>query len=368
MYEDMAARMARVIVEYSTRIQPGDVVVINAPVKAAPLVESLYEAVLRAGGNPLVSLALPSLQETYMNLANDDQLDFMDPMALQRIELADVYMVLQAPANKKAMASIAPERLARAQKSAGPLMETLTRRMGEGLRYMATPWPTDAAAQEANMGLLAYTGFVYKACALHHDDPVAHWQAFRDRQMRLSEWLADKEHCEVRGPGIDLSFNFKGRVWYSAHGEMNFPDGEIFTGPVEDSVNGHVEFSYPSLYMGQEVRGVQMTFKDGVVVEASAEKGEGLLMSQLDADEGSRRLGEFAIGTNLDVQQYTGDTLFDEKIGGTIHMAIGASIPMTGGVNQSRVHWDIVHGMQNGGEIFIDGELFYRSGEFVIEA
>ena len=172
-------------------------------------------------------------------------------------------------------------------------------------------------------GLHAYREFVYKACALDQPDPVAHWTAFRERQERLAAWLDGKTHAEVRGPGIDLSFDFKGRRWVSCHGTLNFPDGEIFTGPVEDSVNGRVAFSYPSLYMGKEVSGVTLTFKDGLVVEASAEKGEDHLLAQLEVDAGARRLGEFAIGTNMGIQQYTGNTLFDEKIGGTIHMALG---------------------------------------------
>jgi aminopeptidase len=213
---------------------------------------------------------------------------------------------------------------------------------------------------------LAYTRFIYEACALHLPDPVAYWTNLRDRQLKLVEYLKDKREVLVKGPGIELRFNFEGRLWASAHGNENFPDGEIYTGPVEDSVNGYVRFNLPTIYGGHEVTGVYLVFRDGAVVEASADKGEDFLLSQLDADEGARRLGEFAIGTNDGIQEVTGSTLFDEKIGGTIHMALGQSYPETNGVNESAVHWDMVHGMKDGGEIHIDGKLFYQAGEFKV--
>ncbi len=217
------------------------------------------------------------------------------------------------------------------------------------------------------MGLLAYTEFIYKACGLHHPDPLAYWRDLKARQERLITWLHGKQHAAIKGPDIELSFDFTDRLWVNSWGNHNFPSGEIFTGPVEDSVNGHVAFSYPTVYGGREISGVKLTFEDGVVTEASANKGEDYLLSQLDMDAGARRLGEFAIGTNTGIQQFTGNTLFDEKIGGTIHMALGRSIPESKGVNQSQIHWDMVHDMKNGGEITIDGELFYKNGEFVIE-
>jgi aminopeptidase len=188
----------------------------------------------------------------------------------------------------------------------------------------------------------------------------------RDKQTRIADYLKNKKHAEIKGPGIDMSFDFAERPWVSCHAELNFPDGEIFTSPIEDSVNGTVEFNMRTIYGGRELNGIQFTFKDGVVVEASAKKGEDFLMSQLDLDEGARRLGEFAIGTNYGVDRVTGSTLFDEKIGGSIHMAIGHSIPQSKGVNVSNVHWDMVHGMQDGGQIIVDGELIYENGEFII--
>jgi aminopeptidase len=249
-----------------------------------------------------------------------------------------------------------------------PTFKKMMERITDGsLRWCLMPWPTQALAQQTEMGILGYTEFLYRACGLHHDDPVAYWQTVRDKQEKLARYLSDKSHAEVKGPGIDLSFDFGGRTWVSCHGNMNFPDGEIFTGPIEDSVNGTVDFNMRSVMHGKEVVGVKFRYENGVIVDATASKGEDFLMSQLNMDEGARRMGEFAIGTNWGVDRVTGSTLLDEKIGGSIHMAIGKSLPESGGVNESRVHWDMVHNMKEGGTIMIDGKPFYDSGKFVVD-
>ncbi|NLX08586.1 MAG: aminopeptidase [Chloroflexi bacterium] len=354
--------------DYSVEIRPGDYVAIIAPVAAEPLITALYEAVLRKGAHPVVQPILPGLNELFLRTANDQQLEFCDPITLDTIEKVDVMFQVIAPTNTRSLSQIDPARLARNQQGRRPIVERyFTRVNDQSLRWNITAWPTPASAQQAEMGLLAYTEFMYKACALDQPDPVAHWQQFKARQMRLVNWLAGKRHAEVRGPGIELSFDFTARPWVSCHGTVNFPDGEIFTSPIEDTVNGHVAFSYPTVLAGREVNGVRLRFENGVAVEASAGKNEDYLLSQLDLDEGARRLGEFAIGTNMGIQHFTGETLFDEKIGGSIHMALGESIAESHGVNKSAIHWDMVHSMKDGGEIIIDGELFYKNGQFVIE-
>jgi aminopeptidase len=365
---DFAPKLAQVITHYSTAVKPGDFVVISGPVEATPLLEALYQAVLERGGSPVVSPTLAGFQELFFNLANDDQLAFVNPLLKLIVEQADVWLTIEAPFNTKALANVPPEKITRYQQAMAPLFPVQLERMASGsLRWCLMPWPTGAAAQQTDMGLHAYADFLYSACGLDRDDPVAYWQSVQEKQERLVAYLNGKSRAEVRGPGIDLSFDFTGRTWVSAHGTLNFPDGEIFTGPVEDSVNGTVEFNMRTVLNGREVSGVRFRFEDGVVVEASAAKGEDFLLSQLDADDGARRLGEFAIGTNWGIDRVTGSTLLDEKIGGSIHMAVGASLPMTGGVNQSVVHWDMVHDMKDGGEITIDGRLFYRAGHFTID-
>lgn len=368
MFHDFAPKLAEVITGYSTNVSPGDYVIILANTEALPLVEALYVSVLERGGNPSVQLIPTGLSELRYENSDEDQLDFLDPIRELIYEKADVILHVESPSNTKALAGIDPAKLARTQQAARPVIETHLRRIGDkSLRWCLMPWPTVSAAQQSDMGIHAYAEFLYRACGLDRKDPVKHWEEMRDQQLRLVAFLNEKEQMTVRGPGIDLSFSIKGRQWVSAHGNLNFPDGEFFTGPVEDSVNGTVAFNMPSMSFGREVDGVSLAFRDGLVVEASASKGESFLISQLDQDEGARRLGEFAIGNNWGIDRVTGSTLLDEKIGGAIHMALGASLPDTGGVNQSRLHWDMVHDMKEGGEIEVDGKIFYRAGKFDID-
>lgn len=374
MAKNLAIDLAKILTEYSSPVQPGDYVTIAGQHDTAgPLVEALVEAVLKRGGYPnvqsapLISADYSPYYELFMREANDAQLDHLDSTIMHWVNHSDALFFIKAPANTKAVSTINPARISRFRRTIQPFGEAYLDRYDKGeLRWTVVGWPTEALAQSAEMGLRAYEDFVYRACGLDQPDPVAYWIAFRDKQERLVAWLADKKHAEVRGPGIDMSFDFQGRLWVSCHGALNFPDGEIFTSPVEDSVNGTVEFNFPSVYQGFEVDGVKLRFENGVAVEASASKGEAFLLSQLDTDAGGRRLGEFAIGTNMGVQQLTRSILFDEKIGGSIHMALGRSYAEAKGLNQSAIHWDMVHNMKDGGEIVIDGELFYRSGEFLV--
>ena len=367
MYDDFAPRLAQILTEFSLPIQHGDYVAITGSTAAEPLILALYEAVLRRGGHPNVRVGLAGLDEIFLALAGDDQLDFCDPLTLELVEKVDVLYQISAPANTKSLTQVDPARLKRMQQGRRPITERYFQRINDrSLRWNITAWPTQGAAQEAEMGLLAYTGFMYRACALDQPDPIAHWQALRAHQDRLIAWLESKHHAEVRGPGIALDFDFTGRLWINSWGDNNFPDGEIFTSPVEDSVNGEVAFNYPTMYGGREINGVRLVFENGVVTQASAAKGEDYLLSQLAMDDGARRLGEFAIGTNFGIQQFTGETLFDEKIGGTVHMALGEGFEEAHGINTSAIHWDMVHGMRDGGEIRIDGDLFYQNGAFVV--
>lgn len=368
MYDDFASRLAQVVTEFSMPVQKGDLVMISATTEAEPLIAALYEAILRRGGHPFTMIGLPNLGEISYRVASDEQLEYANPIMLDVINRIDVLYSILAPFNTKELSTIDPARIARRQKAQAPFIQRYFERSGDGsLRWNICAWPNQSAAQDAGMGLLAYTDFVYKACALDQPDPVAHWTDLRARQDRLIRWLDGKKHVEVHGPGIDLTLSLEGRQWINSWGNHNFPSGEIFTCPVDDSANGHVEFSFPTVFGGRLVSGVKLTFKDGRVVEASADKGEDFLLKQLDLDEGARRLGEFAIGTNYGIQQFTGSILFDEKIGGTMHLALGESFKEAHGVNHSQVHWDMVHEMKHGGTITIDGELFYQNGQFVIE-
>jgi len=367
MTHDFAPKLARVLTEYCRPVQPGDYVLVMASVAAEPLVEALWEQIVKKGGNPSLSLSFPSLGEIFMKHATEAQFDFIDPALWTQFEKADVLYSIRAPTNTNRFSRVPAARMARQHAGQRPLIERyLARCENDDIRWNITGWPTQAGAQDAEMGLLEYTEFMYCAAGLDRADPVAYWQEFQERQAVLVEWLKGKQHAEIHGPGIEMSFDFGGRSWVSCHGIKNFPDGEIFTAPVEDSVNGTVEFNFPTVYGGRELNGVRLVFEQGCVVEAHAEKGDDYLQSQLQMDEGAKRLGEFAIGTNRGIQEFTREILFDEKIGGTIHMALGEQADGAGGLNKSAIHWDMVHNMKDGGEVIIDGELFYRSGEFMV--
>ncbi|MCS6910932.1 MAG: aminopeptidase, partial [Anaerolineales bacterium] len=264
------------------------------------------------------------------------------------------------------LSGIDPSRQARVRKANAPLTKTfLERAARKELRWVLTQFPTQALAQEAEMSLADYEDFVYGAGLLDQPDPVALWREEGARQQRLIQWLAGRESVVLKGTNIDLRLSIKGRKFIGADGKYNFPDGEIFTGPVEDSVNGWVRFRYPAIYGGQEVTDIELWFEDGKVVKEQASKNRELLTALLDTDAGARYLGEWGIGTNYGIRRFTKNMLFDEKMGGTIHLAVGASYPETGGNNESGLHWDMLCDMAES-EITVDGEVFYRNGKPVI--
>jgi len=361
-------KVADVMVNYSVAVKPGDLVLIRlTDPLAEPLALAVYKYVLLAGGHGVFRMAPTGAEEVFFKYANDAQLDFLNPMNVWLYENIDVAITLIAESNTKGLSNVDPAKMQRSGKASTPLTEIFMTRQGTGeLRWTLTQVPTQASAQDAEMSLSEYEDFVYGACMVTEDDPVAYWKNMYTEQQRLVEWLKGKDKVEVKGEHIDLSLSIKDRTFINADGKKNFPDGEIFTGPVEDSVNGWVKFTYPAIYGGREVEGVELKFKDGRVVEATAQKGEEYLNSVLDTDEGARTLGEFAIGTNMGIQQFTRNILFDEKIGGTVHMAVGAGYPDTGSTNKSSVHWDMICDMRSGATITVDGELFYENGEFKV--
>jgi len=361
-------KAAEVMVNYSVAIQPGDLVMIHLyePL-AQPLALAVYKRVLEAGGHVIFRMAPSGADEVLYKYASDEQLDVGDPTFKWLMENIDVRIAIRAPSNTKALSNVDPAKIARVQKANHPAMQAFMERQGTGeMRWVLTQYPTQASAQDAEMSLSEYEDFVYGACMVNEPDPVAYWQQKSAEQQRLIDWLKGKEQMQVRGENIDLTLSIKDRVFINADGKRNFPDGEIYTGPVEDSVNGWVRFTYPAIYNSREVNGVELYFENGKVVKATAEKGEEYLNSVLDTDAGARYLGEFAIGTNTGIQKFTRNILFDEKIGGTVHMAVGAGYPNTGSKNESAVHWDMICDMRSGGEIIVDGELFYKDGEFQV--
>ncbi|MCD4686543.1 MAG: aminopeptidase [Anaerolineae bacterium] len=362
-------QMAYVLINYSTELQPGERILIRSTSPAGqPLAQACYTEALKAGGLPVVYIHMDQEDPITLEATDDlDQLANVNPMLELMYREAPAIIRIDCAQNTRDRSGYPLDKQnARANAHAELIKIQMRREGAKELRRCSTQFPTFGYAQTAGMSLKQYEDFLFGACKVDADDPIAEWRKVYAAHERLIAWLDGKKHIHVRSDHIDLQMSIAGRTFVNAGGKENFPDGEIFTGPVENSVNGWVRFTYPAYFRGNEVKGVELEFRDGVVVNAKAATNEAYLHSVLDSDPGARRLGEFAIGTNWDIQQFTGSILFDEKIGGTVHMAVGQGYAETGSVNESLVHWDMICDMRQGGEIFVDGELFYKDGQFVI--
>jgi aminopeptidase len=367
MTDPRIENLAKILVNYSVKVKPGDWVVVSANAIAQPLTVEVVRNVLRNGGYPTILTDFDEMQEVMLAEANEDQLRFVTPVEDLIYDKMDVLISLRAASNTRTLTGIDPQKQQARQKARRRLTETYMRRAAEGsLRWTLTNFPCQAYAQEADMSLSDYEKFVYSATFADQENPVESWQAFYDRQEKIIQWLKGKKQVVLQGPNVDLSLSVEGRRFINCAGDNNMPDGEIFTGPVEESANGWVRFTYPAITGGREVNGVKLRFQDGKVVEAHADKNESFLLSQIDSDAGARYIGEFAIGTNYGIQQFTKSILFDEKIGGSFHLALGAGYPESGSQNKSSIHWDFICDMKQDSQILVDGELFYKNGEFQV--
>jgi aminopeptidase len=368
MTDARVEKLADVLVSYSVAVRPGDRVMVQGTTLAEPLLKEVYAKVLQAGGHPLMLVSLPGEDELFFRHASDEQLQHVPEPVKLVMETYDARIAIRSAENTTALSSVDPVKMVLRSRSQEELMQTFMQRSASGeLRWVVTLFPTSAYAQDAEMGLSEYEDFVYGACLPDMADPVGAWRRFSAWQQKIVDWLEGKERVHVIGQGTDLHLSIAGRTFINSDGRHNMPSGEVFTGPVEDSVEGHVYFSYPAIYRGREVTGVRLLFEGGQVVQASAEKNEEFLLQMLDTDEGSRYVGEFAIGTNKGITRFTGQILFDEKINGSFHMALGAGYPETGSENKSAIHWDMICDMGDGGEIWVDDQLLYKNGQFVIE-
>jgi len=363
-------KLAKVLVEYSTEVRRGQLVRIHGEPVATPLIEALYERTLAAGAHPVVRSAPESLLEIFFTQASDEQLQYVSPLAKYEIETIDVSIGLWAETNTKALSRTDPKRQGMTSAARRPIFETFMNRAASGeLRWTGTLFPTAASAQDAEMSLRDYEDFVFRAGKLHLDDPIKAWQQIQEAQRQVKEHLENVEQLRFQAAnGTDLTVNVSGMKWINCCGKENFPDGEVFTGPNLDAadggVNGTVRYSFPAVHGGREVHDVELTFEKGRVTDFKAGKGEDFLKAMLDQDENARYMGEIAIGTNYDITEYTKNTLFDEKIGGTFHAAVGSGYPETGNANSSGLHWDMVCDLREGGEITADGETIMKDGRF----
>jgi aminopeptidase len=366
MADPRIAALADILISYSLDLQPRQTLALHGSTLAAPLMLALYRRALEAGAYPYILATVPGAEEIFLRYGNDDQLQQVSPISELVIDTFDSIIRLIAPENTRALTGIDPARQSLNLTANRDLRRRSVERLsGEQRRDSISMYPTQALAQEAEMSLSEYEDFVYGACRLDVPDPVEAWREQSAMQQRVVDWLKGKERMHIEGPGIDLELSIAGRLFINANGHRNFPDGEVFTSPVEDGTSGHVAISYPAVFGGREVNEVELWFERGQVVKYQAAKGADFLDKMLNTDEGARRLGEIAVGTNPGIRRFTKNTLLDEKIAGTIHMALGQSFPQIGGKNQSSLHWDMVTDM-TGGRITVDGTVIYQNGEFVI--
>jgi aminopeptidase len=367
MRDPRVARLAELIVSYSLGLGPGKVLRIDAAPVAVPLAVEVYRAALAAGAHPYVNLELERLSELMLAEASEEQLAFVSPIARAEVEAVDAIVTIWAESNTRALSRADPNRHQRLIASEQELAKRRWERMATGdLGWCGVLFPTQAHAQDAEMSLGEYERFVFRACHVEDNgDAVAHWQGVRKELQQRADSLSETREIRIVGPGTDLTLGIEGRRWQAADGRYNMPDGEVYTSPVETVTEGEISFGFPALSHGHEVTGIRLRFEGGAVVEAEADRGSEYLDALLDMDEGARRLGEVAFGLNYEIDRFTQNTLFDEKIGGTMHVALGSAFEDLGGRNKSSLHWDLVCDLREDGEVYADGELVWRAGHFL---
>ncbi|MBL8128416.1 MAG: aminopeptidase [Chloroflexia bacterium] len=360
-------RWADVLVNYCTGIREDDTVVILGGVAAEPLLRATHRAALRNGAEVLLLPSFSESQADVLNSSSEAQLATVSTVERWYRETATVTITIMASTNTRALSSVDPARQTIFNRARAGLREVAMRRAAEGKqRWSLTIFPTSAYAQDADMSTDEFAQFLAGAMFLDRPDPVAAWQELSARQQRLIDWLSQRSELHITGPGTDLRMNVGGRHWVNSDGKRNFPSGEVFTGPVENSAEGSVRFSYPVVTDGREIADIRLRFASGTVVDATASKNEQYLIDTLDTDEGARRLGEIAFGTNFGISRFTKNILLDEKIGGTMHMALGAGYPETGNSNTSAIHWDMICDLRAGGQATLDGEVVLKDGAYTV--
>jgi aminopeptidase len=329
------AAHAALLCDYCLEVKPGEQVVVRSTTLATPLLAALQRSLLERDAWPLLRVSLAGQEETFWDAAHDVHLDGFAPLELVEAESTDASIMVHAPENTRALSGVDPALMSRAARARAPIREAALKR-----RWCVTVWPTPALAQDAGMSVADFSAFVSRALFLDRGDPAGAWRELSASQARLIERLAGASELRIEGEGTDLVVGVAGRVWVNSDGRRNMPSGEVFTGP--SSASGVIRFGVPSSPRGVRVSGVSLEFRDGVVVSARAHEGDEVLQAMHATDDGARRLGEVGIGTNTGIDRAVGLTLLDEKIGGTIHLALGRSYPETGGTNESAIHWDLI--------------------------
>ena len=368
MADPRVQRLAELIVGYSLELGEGQTLRITGATVAEPLIVALHRAALRRGAHPYADVEVEGLNELLVAEASEEQLDYVSPMDLREIELVDAIVSIWAESNTRSFTRLDPERQRRLIARRRGLTNRYWERVVRGeAKWCGTLWPTPAYAQDAELSLREYEDFVFRACHAEDEDPVAHWRAYAEQLTERARTLEATRELRIVGEDTDLRVVVEGRSWEPAVGRQNVPDGEVYTSPVETETEGTIRFSFPALFEGREVEDIRLRFDAGRVVGAEAASGGEYLRALLDMDAGARLLGEMAFGLNYEIDRFTRNVLFDEKIGGTIHVALGSGFEHLGGRNVSALHWDIICDLRRDGEVYADGELIWRAGHFLVE-
>lgn len=359
-------KYAELLTSYCLELKEGDKFYLKSTTLAEPLVREVYKYAIEAGAIVEVDLDFAEKNNIFLHTAKEHQLRYVSPLYYNAMDKFDAYLLIRAPFNLKEDASVPTEATKiRSEALAAANKRYFTRIADRSLKRSLCQYPTQASAQEADMSLTEYSDFVYRACKLHLDSPEEGWLKVRAEQQRIVDHLNHCQRVHYKGPDTDIRFSTKGRTWINSDGRSNMPSGEVFTSPVENSVEGTIRFSFPAIHGGHEVEQATLWVKKGIIYKWEASKGKDYL-DKIFNIPGTTRFGEAAIGTNYEIQKITKNILFDEKIGGSIHMAIGQSYLQCGGKNKSSVHWDMISDMKQGGEIWADDELIYKDGQFLI--
>ena len=361
MSDPRVQKFAQLLAHYSIYAKKGETIGVEGPDTTAPLMEAVYEELLRAGAYPILRMTPARATEIFFQHGLPLHFDRVPPFELAYARGMDGTIRIMGSSNTRALSNTDPSLMARFAKARRP-----ARRILLAKKWSLTLFPTEAYAQDADMSLADFSDFVFRANLLHLRDPVAAWKAEERKQKKLIAKLRGADEVRIVGPGTDLRMSIKGRIFIPSVATHNVPSGEIFTGPVEDSAEGHIAYDFPVCEGGREIDGIRLVFRKGLVVEATATKNQDYLRKMLDMDPGARRLGELGIGTNYDIQRFIRNILFDEKIGGTIHLALGESYAETGGKNKSGLHWDMIKDLRKDGALYVDGKLVQKNGRFLI--
>ncbi len=363
-YISYEEKLAKLLTNYSLNLKKGDIVQIKAETSAEPLIKAIYKEVIKAGAYPFLRLFLPESQEYMAKYGDEDQLTYLPEFDIKQAEIMTAYIYIDSTINTKSLTNQDHSKIALMRKTAMPIREIMNKRELEGkFRWVLCPYPNNSMAQEAEMSLDEYKDFVYNACKLKEDDTISAWKKVEEAQKNIAEKMNGTKWLHIKGKDTDLKLNVEGRIWENCCGHRNMPDGEVFTSPVENSAEGTIFFDIPTTYNGVEAKNIFLRFEKGKVVEAKAEKGQDYLYKMLDMDDGARFVGEIAFGLNDNIQIPTKNILFDEKIGKSMHLAIGASYQEVGGKNISALHWDLIKDMKSGGYVEADGKLIYKDGK-----